>query len=214
MQKYYFTPDAISGVKITIFDQHGQILHPAPENGRLGCYRHGTKITIALKVEGEHQCYTLDHKTLERVPKKVSPVGEYTKNLTVDCSTGSGQVACWPSNMVCLEMAGQRFNIGLANQDGIFYFVVEEFISTPTEGLPSGTVIGFSLLRGLGVVAYKPLFDARIHWTSLPKDPKTRLRMIKPLTLLELSKEDVVPVNGSSSFRYEIKNVKYYSSVR
>lgn len=204
MHKFTFTPAGIENVSIKLVNQTtGRELHPAT-NGFLGSFPHGTKITIVIKPECDHSCFTLNPQGLERVPKSREKDGSYQKHFTVDASTGTGQIARWPSNMVCFEIPGHTYNVGLANQNGRFFFVIEEYLPSP-ESLPEGMVVSFSLLRGIGTVAYKPGFDARIHWKAVPFDKKIGLRLMQTGDLLEWNQEDLVSLGGDTTFRFEIK---------
>lgn len=203
MQKFLFSPTAIPNVCISIFDQSGSIITPDESNGFLGVFRHGTKIALHLVVKGEHNCFTLNPQGLQKVPKAKNELG-YTKNFTVECSTGTGQIARWPANMVCLETPGHTYNIGLANQNGRLFFVIEEYSPSP-ENLPEGMVVSFSLLRGVGTVAFKAGFDARLHWKAIPFNRHLGLRIMQTGDLLEWEKDDLVDLGGDTSFRYEIK---------
>jgi hypothetical protein len=223
MQKFYFTPDAIDGVKIQlvrkvdIVDPETAQVTPGTipvkildkSNGFLGVFPKNTKLQLKLQVEGEHECYILDQKTLEKISKRVEVTGEYIKNFTVtafeDRFTAKVTIAAWPANMVCLEISGHTYNIGLVNQNGRFFFVIEEYLPSP-ENLPEGMVIWFSLLRGIGAVTCKPMFDARIHWSNLRFNRHDGLRLLKTGDLLEWETEDVVDLGGDTSFRYEIKH--------
>lgn len=205
MQNLLFSPFAIPDTHITLFDQSGQIVNPDPTNGYVGCFPDRTKLTIRVKVkEGKaHSCYTIDPSNMAKVPKRNNE-GSYLKNLTVDCSSGVGQVARWPSNMICLDVEGQTYNIGLANQFGQFFFVIEEYHPDSSD-LVEGMVVNFSLLRGVGTVVYKPGFDAKIHYSALKRSKVTGLRMVRTYDLLEWDEKDVVQTDSSTTFRYEIK---------
>jgi len=203
MQKFLFSPKALPNVSIGIFDQSGRIITPDEGNGFLGVFRHGTKIALHLSVKGEHTCFTLNPQGLQKIPKAKNELGGYTKNFTIDCSTGTGQIARWPANMVCLEVPGNTYNIGIANQNGRFFFVVED--SPSPENLPEGMVVSFSLLRGVGTVAFKPGFDARLHWKAVPFNHHLGLRIMQTGDLLEWEKSDLVDLGGETTFRYEIK---------
>ena len=209
MQKFLFSPEALPNVSI-VLDQSGRIITPE-DNGFLGVFRHGTKITLRLKVKGEHNCFTLNPQGLQKVPKAKNELG-YTKNFTIDCSTGTGQIARWPANMVCLEVPGNTYNIGIANQNGRFFFVIEEYSPSP-ENLPEGMVVSFSLLRGVGTVALKPGFDARIHWTAVPFNRILGLRLMQTGDFLQWKKEDLVTLGGETTFRYEIKQADNLSQI-
>lgn len=201
MNKFLFSLTAIPNTSIILNDQYGQIITPA-DNGYIGVLKDGTELNIRLKVEGDHTCYTLDQNNKElRIPKAKNPDGRsYTKKLTVT----KGQIARWPSNMVCLEVPGHTYNIGIVNQNGRYFFVIEEYLPS-AENLPEGMVIWFSLLHGIGSVAYKPLFDARIHWKTLRFNQKMGMRVLQSYDLLQFDEKDVVLTNGDTSFRFEIK---------
>ncbi len=200
MNKFLFSISAIPNATISIFDQYGQIITPA-DNGYIGVLKDDTELNIHLKVEGDHTCYTLDQNNKEvRIPKAVNKDGSFTKKLTVT----KGQIARWPSNMVCLEVPGHTYNIGVFNQNGRFFFVIEEYFSS-AENLPEGMVIWFSLLHGIGSVAYKPLFDARIHWKTLRFNQKMGMRFLQSYDLLQFDEKDLILLDGDTSFRYEIK---------
>jgi hypothetical protein len=208
MQKFIFST-SLPNVGITIFDQNGHIITPA-ENGFIGVFKHGTKLNIFLSVEGEHSCYTLNPKDLTKIPKRKSESGLYSKSLTIDTRSGTGQTAPWPSNMVCLDIPGHIYNIGIANQYGRFFFVIEEYLPSP-ENLPEGMVIAFSLLRGIGSVAYIPakgLFpclDARIHFSAI-RISKDGFRLLQTGDFLEWEPKDLIELGGDTSYRYEIKH--------
>lgn len=226
MQKFHFSTQAIPNTKISIFDQYGQILRPA-DNGFLGVFRQGTKLSINIEVAKDvpHSCYTLNPEDLSKVAKAITKSGSYVKNVTIDTFTGENftvpgekgslsipsqavKIARWPANMVCLEVPGHTFNIGFANQNGRIFFVIEEYLTTPAD-LPEGRVVSFSILRGVGVVAYKPGFDARIHWTNVPFNQKDGLRMLQTGDYLVWKEEDIVTLGGDTSFRYEISKVDF-----
>lgn len=200
MNKFLFSLSDIPFTSIMINDQYGRIITPA-DNGFIGVLKDGTELNIRIKVEGDHVCYTLDQKNKEkRIPKAKNTDGSYTKKLTVT----NGQIARWPSNMVCLEVPGHTYNIGIANQNGRYFFVIEEYFPSD-EYLAEGMVVWFSILHGIGSVAYKPLFDARIYWKSLRFNSKRGIRVAESYDLLTFDEKDVVPLDGDTSFRYEIK---------
>jgi hypothetical protein len=212
MHEFYFDAKTIPGIKITIEKRGDKIIEeiiPKP-NGFIGVFSDKTKLAIIVTPEPDikHRVSTLDPKTLGQVLKKNSD--SYTKNFTVDTSTGEGRVAAWPSNMICVETGERTFNIGIFSQNGRFSFVIEEYLPDP-EHLPYGMVIWFSLLRGIGAVSIEDLvFDARVHWSQISKDPQTCLRWAQTGDLLEWQKLENIK-KGKSSFRLEAKVIKNLS---
>ncbi len=218
MHKFLFSLDAIPNVKIELVQKIDEVDPITAEvtptireikikdqsNGYLGIIPDKTKFQIRLEVEGEHQCFTLEPKTKDRVPKKQEATGKYIKNFSVDASNGFPMIAAWPANMICLEVTGHIYNIGIANQNGRFFFVIEEYLPSP-ENLPLGMVISFSLLRGLGSVAYKPGFDAKVHWKNIPFDKRFGLRLVQTGDILEWNDEDIVLPDSDTTYRYEVK---------
>lgn len=227
MNKFLFSLSAIPNTSISIFDQYGQIIRPA-SNGFLGVLKNGTKLTIHIAVEPEveHYCYTLNPNDItQKVAKKMVSPGNYVKNITVDTNTDESfivpgndgpvtikvqmvKIARWPANMVCLEVPGHTYNIGITNQNGRLFFVIEEHLTSPEQDLGEGIVYSFSLLRGTGKVAYKPGFDARVHWKALPLDWRYGLRILHAGQTITWKKEDLVTLGGDTTFRYEIKKVE------
>ena len=223
MHNFFFTPDAIPGVTIKILKRIDTVDPKTAEikpdflpikildntNGFLGVFPKGTELRLKLEVEGKHECFVLDSRTKEKIAKRADAPGKYTKYFTInsyrEMHTEKTMIAAWPSNMLCLEVPGHTYNIGLVNQNGRFFFVIEEYLPSP-ENLPEGMVIWFSLLRGVGAVAYKPMFDARVHWSNLRFNRHDGLRMLRTGDLLEWKKDDVIDLGGDTSFRFEIKH--------
>lgn len=194
------------------------------DNGYIGVFPHETKLQIRLEVEGKHECYVLEPNTLKKTVKAQDAPGKYSKNFTVSIyqdkfldehglyynkrnrekySGIEGIVAQWPSNMVCLEIPGHTYNIGLTSQNGRIFFVIEEYQPSPMN-LPQGMVVAYSLLRGGGTVAYEQYFDARVNWRNVPVDKRKGLRFMQTGDLLEWEKDDLVSLGCNTTFKYEI----------
>jgi len=204
MIKHYFTLNAVPGLTIWI-TRNGQEITPMP-TGRFVPFAIGDVIKINISVIGKHLCYTLDgNNYAKHLPKKDVGMGTgiYEKQVTVTSNNGTGQLPRWPNNMLCVDLNDRQFNIGIANQGGICYFVIEEYISEDVFYLP-GQVKEFSVLRGIGKVATgNIMFDHRIHWSAVPKR-ENGFRYLDSGE--EISWEELVSTNGTSTFPFEIKS--------
>jgi hypothetical protein len=185
--------------------KEGKDVKPAV-TGRLGAFPIGTKIKINILVTDEaHQCYTVDpNDPGKHYAKKKIGEGLYEKNITVIEGDGQGLAPRWPNNIVGLDVADRHFTIGICQQSGIFYFVIEEYTQTDEEYVPSH-VKWFSALRGFGAVAStNAMFDHKIHWTACPKR-EIGLRYFNSGEQVTWDPADFIPCDGKSSFRFEIK---------
>lgn len=170
----FLNPKAIPGVNILIHINGQDFI---PSHGYiLGVLKAGDKIVIGVEVaEGvDHRCYTIDSKMIA-TPKAAARLGFYLKGLTVTASDRDGvrstQIAGWPNNMLCLEIHGKTYNIGLFNRSGKYFFAVVEK-TNPIEtnsALPVGFVTDFDVLRGVArVFTGSVLQEAKLHWSNMP----------------------------------------------
>jgi len=211
----HFSPSAIPGVNIFIY-VNGKMVEPQC-GYLLGVLPAGTKIAITIDVLGsaEHQCYTIvsHNSQTVRTAKACSEPGVYVKHLTVtayqsDDGTRSTRIAGWPNNMFCLDLNGKTWNIGIVNQNGRYFLVIEEYIPSieVNELIPIGMVLSSSPLRCWATINIgSTLFNARLHWTNMPFRRDLGLRILNQGEVIKYEKEDVVELDSASSFRYEIK---------
>jgi hypothetical protein len=200
---------AIPGVNILV---HLNGYVKTPLEGFIGALTPGTKIALTVEVVGnvEHQCYTLDAH-MNRTPKALAKFG-YTKNLTVikkesPDGTISSQVAGWPNNMLCLDIHGKTWNIGIVNQNGRYFFVIEEW--TPpievNELSPIGMVLSVSLLRGMATIhTGDAIFNARAHWSHWPFRSDKGLRLLNRGEVILFREDKLLSLDSDSSYRYEV----------
>lgn len=197
----YLSPNAIPGVKITL-NLNGQQTNPAYGYvlGTLGVLPKGTKITIIVEVENnlDHSCYTLNYAKVHIAKAAVRP-GVYVKNLTVipfqsEYVESSTQIAGWPNNMLCLDIEGKTYNIGIFNRMGKYFFCIHERIS-PIEtnsALPIGFVTHFDPLCGIGRIYNGSIIqDAKLHWSRMPFRPKLGFRAVVPGEVVKFTPKDV-----------------------
>ncbi|HOX96620.1 MAG TPA: hypothetical protein PLI45_04560 [Candidatus Woesebacteria bacterium] len=179
--------------------KEGKDIKPAV-TGRLGAFLIGSKLKINLSVIGEHSCFTIDpNNPSKHIAKKTIGEGVYEKNITIIEGESVGLAPRWPNNIVCLDVADRHFSIGIQQQHGIFYLIVEEYVQTDEEYLP-GQVKWFSALRGFGAVAStNPLFDYNIHCEGCPKR-ENGLRYLNSGEQITWKPEDEVDGDGSSTF--------------
>lgn len=182
-------------------------LFPHHENGWIGCFQKGDKITFTISCTPgmDHKCFTLD-QSINRGEKKAIGEGVYEKSLTVTINekSGAGQVAPWPANMLCLEIDGKSYNVGIFIQNGIFYFVIEEYLfPDPDKAYLANQVRWFSLLRGFGsVTSENSLLDLRIHYSAVPRQAN-HLRNLETGDLLIIS--EIITTDLRTNFQKEIK---------
>jgi cold shock CspA family protein len=155
-----------------------------------------------------HECFILDKDDYShQIPLEAIGEGVYQRKINISMLEGAGHVAKWPKNMICLTVAGKRYNVGIADQKGWFYFVVEEPIDDdPNAVVEKGQVIWWSPLRGYGAAKKNALMDVRIHWTAIPKR-ENGLRYLNSGEKVTWSDADFVPL-GNSSFAGEVKKVE------
>lgn len=193
----YLSAYAVPGVNI-LLHLNGQLV--APEEGFLSVLTTGTKITITVEVVGkvEHQCYTIDSR-MERTPKTSSEPGIYTKRLTVikkqtSDGTITTQVAGWPNNMICLDIHGKTYNIGVFTQNGRYFFCIHERVS-PIEtnsALPIGFITHFDPLRGIARVFTGSIIqDAKLHVSKMPFRKKLGFRAVVPGEVIKFTARDI-----------------------
>ena len=209
----YFFPNAIPGVKVSV-KVNDQIINPL--DGFIGVLTAGTKITIIVTVdtENKHSCFTIDPHMV-KTAKATTEQGVYKKNLTVmEKITGKDkdkkittQVAGWPSNMLCLEIYGHTWNIGIISQNGRYFLVTEKY--TPAievnDLVPTGMVIASSTLRGLATINVdRGIFNARLHWSNMPWRKHLGLRHVAQGEVISFTPKDIISVDASSTFRKEI----------
>lgn len=184
----------------------GTDFQPA-NTGRLGAFPIGTILTVGLSVDGDYSCFTIDSQDpSRRIFKKGLGEGVFEKKITILEGNGQGLVARWPNNVVCLDVADRHFTIGVQQQRGIFYLIIEEY--TPDlEMLSPGQVKWFSALRGFGAITSEnQLFDFKIHWTACPKRGNG-LRYLNTGERVTWKYEDEADVPSSSTFLREIKRL-------
>ncbi len=175
--------------------RNGKDIQPT-DTGRLGAFPIGTILTINLSVIADHECFTIDpNDPGKHIAKKDLGTGVYQKKITIVEGNGQGLAPRWPNNVICLDADDRHFTIGIQQQRGIFYFVVEEYTQT-NDQYTRGRVRWFSVLRGIGAVYLNPLEDARIHWSNLPKR-EAGLRYVNSGEVLKWCEIDLVdtPVN-------------------
>lgn len=183
----------------------------------LGVLKSGDKIIIGIEVAGgiEHSCYTLSSKNSEivRTPKKAVKPGNYLKSLTVTDfyspdGTRSTQIAGWPNNILCLEVGGQTFNIGIFNRNGKYFFAnaEREYPIETNSALPIGLVTYFDVLRGVArIYNGNVLQDAKLHWSNMPFRKNLGFRAVVPGEVLTL-KAIVETGAEQTSFSQEVKS--------
>jgi cold shock CspA family protein len=188
----------------------GQDVKPAV-TGRLGAFPIGTKLKINILIPDEvHQCYTIDpNDPSKHFAKKSLSDGLYEKNITITEGNGIGLAPRWPNNILGLDVADRHFTLGINQQYGIFYFVIEEYTEDSVDKiyLP-GEVRWFSALRGFGAVASdNPLFDFKIHWSACPKRD-SGLRFLNSGEKITWDTENITNCGSSSKFLREIKDAE------
>lgn len=204
------------------------------KNGYIGTFKSGTKLVMYLQVANvEHSCYLLNNNPDKtKTPKPQSfdniniagflfddtPSGivfngkYYRKNFTViekkTRNTTSSQISAWPSNMLCLDIDSQTWNIGICCQNGRYFLVIEKYcpIIEVNELLPVGTVLSSSPLRGVAAInTGSTIFNARLHWSNMPIRYELGFRGLCQGEVIKFKNDAVIELDGSSSFRYEIK---------
>jgi len=187
--------------------RNGKDIQPT-DTGRLGAFPIGTILTINLSVIADHECFTIDpNDPGKHIAKKDLGTGVYQKKITIVEGNGQGLAPRWPNNVVGLDADDRHFTIGIQQQNGIFYFIIEEYIQTDDEYQP-GQTKWFSALRGFGAVASgNPLFDFKVHWTACPKRDNG-LRFLNSGETITWKQENEVDSNGLSTFIKEIKQAE------
>lgn len=210
MIKHRFSPVGGFATFITVKRANGskEEIIPNPLNGWLGLMNIGDKITItAVVTVTDHYCYTLDQNKV-KTPKKDLGLGTYEKSVTVISKSDSrkGQVAHWPANIMGLTIEGKNFNVGVYEQNGYFYFVIEEYLPDGDKKFAPGEVKWFSLLRGYGAVASMNCnFDLKLHWSSIPRRSNMARFVDSGETIV--IKDVVSDITSKSTFFKEIKEM-------
>lgn len=180
--------------------------------GRVGPFALSDEIKLNVCISNpDHSCFILDKDDYShQIPLEDLGAGVYQRKINISVLEGAGHVAKWPKNMICVVIGGKRYNIGIADQKGWFYFVVEEPIDDdPNIELQKGQIVWWSPLRGYGAVKKNVFMDARVHWTAIPKRDNG-LRYLNSGEKVTWSEDNFIPL-GNSSFAGEVKKVELVS---
>jgi len=180
---------------------------PNPQNGWLGVIHIGEKITItAVVTKPHHECFSLDTNMVKTLKKSIGE-GTYEKSVKVvenPAHPKKGMIAHWPGNMMCLVIDGKNFNLGIYEQNGYFFFVIEEFIPDEKKEYRPNEVRWFSLLRGFGAVASEnEIFDYRLYFLNIPRRKVNQLRFVDSGELIKIINSKNL-VNKKTQFIAEI----------
>ena len=196
--------------KVSIWlTRNGQEFRPEV-TGRIGQFALSDDVRINVSIIGDHKCFILDpNDYAKQIPLPEIGMGIYEKKINISVLDGARHIAKWPKNMICVEIEGQRYNIGIADQSGIFYFVIEKPGIDDYDKIPvRGTVRWFSPLRGYGAVANNNLlFDARVHWSALPKR-KNGLRYLLSGEKVTWADKDLEQLFGKTAFEFEVNKAE------
>ena len=187
----------------------------SPSDGYvLGVLQPGDKIGIGVHVDPtvDHRVYTLDANKDPKAKSAIKP-GVYIKNLTVTaCRSEKGvrstQIAGWPNNMICLEIWGRTYNIGIFNRNGKYFFAIvkREMPIITDDSTPIGTVTRFDVLQGVGRIYTGDRFqETRLHWSKMPFRKNLGFRAVLEGEVIKFDPKSLVETGAAkTTFSKEI----------
>jgi len=203
----FFTPE---GLPFSVWLTRNGIDFQPETTGRINHFALNDDVRINVSIIGDHKCFVMDPLDYSKqIPLPELGMGVYQKKINISLLQGARHLAKWPKNMLCVEVSGQRYNVGIADQRGFFYFVIENPMDDTEEKTPTmGEVIWYSPLHGIGAIFYgAPVLHHRIHWSSIPKR-ENGCRYVKSGEILSWKPEDVKDVRDQSTFLTEVKNAE------